>query len=195
MRNAEIQHKTRETDLSILLELDGTGQSQIQTGIGFLDHLLTQVALHGRFDLSIKTQGDLHVDAHHTVEDCALVFGQAMDQALGDRAGIIRVGSSHVPMDDALAFVAVDFSGRPYTVVEAEWGSEMLGTMPCSLVPHFLRSFANTARANLHARLFYGRDNHHKSEALFKAFGRALENATRLDSRLSGVIPSTKGTL
>jgi imidazoleglycerol-phosphate dehydratase len=195
MRNATVHRQTRETDIQITLDLDGTGQHEIVTSIGFLDHMLTHVAAHGLFDLTVQAQGDLHVDPHHTVEDVALVLGQAFDQALGDRAGIVRTGSAHVPMDETLALVAVDLSGRPYCVAQIEWTGPTVGGIPVTLIPHFLESFAVTARANVHARVLYGRDDHHKAEALFKALGRALDVAIRQDPRRGGAIPSTKGTL
>ena len=195
MRTAEIFRRTNETEIKISLNLDGTGQAEIETGIGFLDHILHHIAVHGLFDLSVKASGDLHIDVHHTVEDCALVLGQAFDQALGDRKGLTRMGSAYVPMDEALAFVAIDLSGRPYTVVQADWHTPSVGNIPTSLFPHFLESFAIQARANLHARILYGRDDHHQAEGLFKALGRALDIATTLDERRLGSIPSTKGTL
>jgi imidazoleglycerol-phosphate dehydratase len=195
MRTSTVKRKTNETDITITLNLDGTGKHDIQTGVGFLDHLLTHIAVHGLFDLDVKAKGDLHIDAHHTIEDVALVLGQAFDQALGDRKGIARMGSFYVPMDEALAFVAIDLSGRPYSVVQAEWHAPMIGTFPVSLISHFLESFAVTSRANVHARVLYGRDDHHQAEALFKALGRALDAATMLDVRRSGSVPSTKGSL
>jgi imidazoleglycerol-phosphate dehydratase len=195
MRTAKINRKTNETEISLSLNLDGKGKYTIDTGIGFLDHMLSHVAVHGLFDLELKARGDLQVDVHHSVEDCALVLGQAFDQALGDRAGIVRMGSAYVPMDESLAFVCVDLSGRPYAVVQAEWHGPSVGELPTSLFPHFLESLAVTARCNLHARVLYGRDDHHQAEALFKALGRALDEATRLDPRRAGSIPSTKGKL
>jgi imidazoleglycerol-phosphate dehydratase len=195
MRTATIHRQTKETDIQITLDLDGTGKYEVKTSIGFLDHMLAHLAVHGLFDLTVQGTGDLHIDPHHTVEDVALVLGQAFDQALGDRAGIVRIGSAYVPMDEALAFVAVDLSGRPYAVAEMVWAGPTVGGLPVTLIPHFLESFAVTARANLHARVLYGRDDHHKAEALFKALGRALDAATRPDPRQGGAIPSTKGTL
>lgn len=195
IRSAKIHRRTNETDVSIELMLDGTGQHNIATGIGILDHLLTHLAMHGLFDLSVKAKGDLQIDVHHTVEDVALALGASFDQALGDRQGIVRMGSCFVPMDETLAFVAIDLSGRPYTVFEAEWGMAPVGDIPTSLFPHFLESFAITSRINLHARILYGRDDHHKAEALFKALARALDAATQLDPRREGNIPSTKGSL
>ncbi len=195
MRTAAITRKTNETDISIDLNLDGSGKHSIATGIGFLDHMLTHLAVHGLFDLTVKATGDLEVDPHHTVEDVALGLGTAFDQALGDRKGIVRMGSVYVPMDETLAFAAVDLSGRPYAVVDAAWSAPTVGNIPASLFPHFLESFAVTARCTLHARVLYGRDDHHKAEALFKALARALDAATQLDPRRAGKVPSTKGSL
>ncbi len=195
MRNSEIRRKTNETEIELTIDLDGTGTHSIETGIGFLDHMLSLFAFHGLFDLSLRATGDLHVDFHHTIEDCALALGQGVNEALAGREGITRIGASYVPMDEALGFVAVDLSGRPFAMIEAEWEAPTLGELPTSLLPHFFESFAITARANLHARVLYGHDDHHKAEALFKALGRSLEKATRLDPRRGGTIPSTKGTL
>jgi imidazoleglycerol-phosphate dehydratase len=195
MRTATVKRETKETQIQLTLDLDGTGQYQIETGVGFLDHMLTLVAAHGLFDLTVHATGDLHIDPHHTVEDVALVLGQAFAEALGDKAGIARMGSAYVPMDESLAFVAVDLSGRPYCVAEVEWAGPTVGGIPVTLLPHFIESFAVTARANIHARVLYGRDDHHKAEALFKALGRALDAATRPDPRRGREIPSTKGTL
>jgi len=194
MRTASISRKTTETDITIELNLDGSGQHDIATGVGFLDHMLTHIAVHGLFDLTVKASGDLHIDVHHTVEDVALVLGSAFDQALGDRKGIVRMASFYAPMDETLAFVALDLSGRPYSVIDAEWSSAPVGQIPTSLFPHFFESCAVTSRCNLHARVLYGRDDHHKAEALFKAFARALDAATAIDERRKSV-PSTKGTL
>ena len=194
MRSAKVERSTNETQISIELELDGSGQHIISTGVGFLDHMLTHLAVHGLFNLNVQAHGDLEIDVHHTVEDVALVLGSAFDQALGDRKGIVRMGSFYVPMDEALAFAAIDLSGRPYCVVEAELGMAPLGGIPTSLFPHFFESFAVTSRSNLHARVLYGRDDHHKAEALFKAVARALDAATQIDPR-RGSVPSTKGTL
>ncbi len=194
-RTSSIQRHTSETDIQVNLNVDGTGQCTISTGVGFLDHMLRHIAVHGLFDLEIKAIGDLDIDAHHTVEDVAIVLGQAFDQALSDRKGIVRMGSATVPMDEALAFVAIDLSGRPYAVIAADWHTPSIGSLPTTLIPHFLESFAFNARLNLHARVEYGRDDHHQAEALFKALGRALDAATLVDARRAGVIPSTKGTL
>jgi imidazoleglycerol-phosphate dehydratase len=195
MRTATLERKTGETHVRIELNLDGTGKHDISTGLPFLDHLLSHVAVHGLFDLSVQASGDLEVDAHHTVEDVALVLGQAFDRALGDRKGIVRVGWAYVPMDEVLAFVAVDLSGRPYAVTEAAWGAPTVGTLPVTLMGHFIQSFSVTARANVHARVLYGEDDHHRAEGLFKALGRALDTATQVDPRRAGAVPSTKGQL
>jgi imidazoleglycerol-phosphate dehydratase len=195
MRTAEIERKTNETDIRLRLKLDGSGKYQINTGVGFFDHMLSHVATHGLFDLELEAEGDLHIDSHHVVEDCALVLGQAFDQALGDRRGITRMGSAYVPMDEALAFVPVDLSGRAYAVINSEWHTPSVGGVATSLFPHVLESFAASARCNLHARVLYGRDDHHQAEALFKALGRALDKATQLDPRRGNAVPSTKGTL
>ena len=193
-RRASITRETDETRIALTLDLDGGGQFDIQTGIGFFDHMLGHVAHHGLFDLSVRAEGDLHVDAHHTIEDVALALGAALDQALGEREGIARMGEAHVPMDEALARVVVDLSGRPYTVFEADFETPTVGEMPTALVRHVFESLSVTGRLNLHAHALYGRDDHHKAEALFKALGRALRQATRLDPHREGT-PSTKGTL
>ncbi len=195
MRRAEIRRETRETQITVSLELDGQGSHEISTGLGFLDHMLSHVAVHGLFDLALTAKGDLQIDAHHTVEDVALALGAAFDQALVDRKGIVRVGASYVPMDETLGFVAVDLSGRPYAVVDVDWYGPAVGGVSVTLWEHFLASFAVTARANVHAKVLYGRDDHHKAEALFKALGRALDGATAVDARRRGAIPSTKGVL
>ena len=194
MRTATITRQTKETDIAISINLDGNGQHEISTGVGFLDHMLTAVAVHGLFDLNVKTVGDLHIDAHHTIEDTGIVLGQCIDQALGDRKGINRMGHSYVPMDEALGFVALDLSGRPFTVFKAEWHAPMIGQFPTSIIGHFFESVAIHSKMNLHAKVEYGRDDHHQAEALFKAFARALRSATEPDPRRTG-IASTKGTL
>ena len=195
MRTSTISRKTAETNVTLSLIIDGSGKSNIATGVGFFDHLLRHIAVHGLFDLDITASGDLEIDPHHTVEDVGIVLGQAFDQALSDRTGIVRMGSATVPMDEALAFVAVDLSGRPYAVIQTEWHTPAIGSLPTTLIPHFLESFAFNARLNLHARVEYGRDDHHQAEALFKALGRALDAATLIDPRRVDTIPSTKGTL
>jgi len=195
MRLAEITRKTTETDVFVRLNLDGSGKNKIDTGIGFLDHMLRHVAVHGLLDLEMQAKGDLEIDCHHTLEDCAIVLGQALDKALGDRKEIVRTASAYIPMDEALAFVAVDFSGRPYPVIQVDWRTPAINTIPTSLFTHFLESLAFNAHANLHARILYGRDDHHQAEALFKALGRVICEAARIDPRRAGNIPSTKGTL
>lgn len=193
-RAAAVERTTKETSVRVTLDLDGTGKADIATSVPLLDHLLSHVAVHSLFDLEIRAQGDLHIDAHHTVEDVAMVLGDALDRALGDKRGVARIGHSYVPMDESLALVAVDLSGRAYAVVDAEFAAPMIGALPASLVAHFLETLASHARMNLHARVFYGRDDHHKAEALFKALGRALAMAVAMDPRRAGVA-STKGTL
>jgi imidazoleglycerol-phosphate dehydratase len=195
MRSSTMHRQTNETDIQLSINLDGSGQHDVATGIGFLDHMLAHIAVHGLFDLNVKATGDLHVDVHHTVEDTALLLGQALAEAVGDKRGIMRMGSAYVPMDEALAFVAVDLSGRPYAVVQAAWHGPAIGAFPTSMVTHFFESLAATARANVHARVEYGRDDHHQAEALFKALGRALDAATTIDPRRAGLLPSTKGQL
>ncbi len=194
-RSAKVHRQTRETDIGVSLVIDGQGEHDIHTGIGMLDHVLTALAVHGLFDLQVTARGDLEIDPHHTLEDVGLVLGQAFDQALDDRAGIVRMASAYVPMDESLAFVAVDISGRPYCIFDAEWHGEMVGSLPVTLVKHFFESFANTSRMNIHARVLYGGDNHHQIEALYKALSRSLDIATALDPRRAGVLPSSKGKI
>jgi imidazoleglycerol-phosphate dehydratase len=193
-RTTTIHRQTSETDIALQINLDGSGQHEIHTGIGFFDHMLIAFAVHGLFDLSVKATGDLHIDTHHTIEDVGIVLGQALDKALGDRKGIFRMGHAYVTMDEALGFVALDLSGRPYTVFQGQWHTPAIGQMPSDLVTHFLESVATHGRMNLHARIVYGRNDHHQAEALFKAFGRALRMATEMDPRRANVA-STKGTL
>lgn len=193
-RVATVRRQTSETDVVVSLSLDGEGGADVATGIPFLDHMLAHVAVHGMIDLEVHAQGDLAVDEHHTVEDVAIVLGQALDQALGRREGIFRMGHAYVPMDDALAFAAVDLSGRPYAVLEMDFGREHLGGMSTEMIPHFLETLAVHARMNLHARVLYGANAHHKAEALSKALGRALRQAAAADRRRAGVA-STKGVL
>ncbi|MEM9777230.1 MAG: imidazoleglycerol-phosphate dehydratase HisB, partial [Chloroflexota bacterium] len=182
-RTAFMSRKTKETDIAISVNLDGSGKHDISTGVGFLDHMLTAIAVHGLFDLEIKTVGDLHIDSHHTIEDTGIVLGQCIDRALGDRKGINRMGHAYVTMDEALGFVALDLSGRPYTVFQAGWHAPMIGQFPTTLVGHFFESIAFQAKMNLHAKVEYGRDDHHQAEALFKAFARALRTAVEHDPR------------
>lgn len=194
MRTATINRKTGETDISLTLTIDGRGRAEANTGVGFLDHMLTLFAHHGLFNLTVAAKGDLQVDAHHTVEDVAICLGQALDKALDDRKGIVRTAHSYVPMDETLARVVVDLSGRPYAMIDVAWATHALGGMDPDLVRHFLETIATHGRLNLHAQVLYGRNDHHKAEALFKALGRALDAATQVDPRREGV-PSTKGQL
>jgi imidazoleglycerol-phosphate dehydratase len=194
-RIASIARKTGETDITLSLNVDGAGNAEVQTGIGFLDHMLTLFAKHGLFDISVRAAGDLQVDEHHTAEDVCICLGQALDRALGERRGLVRTAHSYVPMDEALALVAVDLGGRPYCVFEAAFVTPRVGRLGTDLIGHMLESIATHGRLNLHARVLYGANDHHKVEAVFKALGRALDAATRVDERLGGAIPSTKGTL
>jgi imidazoleglycerol-phosphate dehydratase len=194
-RTASIERRTGETSIELTLNIDGSGMVDSATGIGFLDHMLHLFARHGLFDLKVHASGDLHVDEHHTAEDVCICLGQAFDQALGERRGLVRTAHAYVPMDEALGFVAVDLSGRPYCVVDADFVTPRVGQLGTDLVAHLFESIAIHGRMNLHARVLYGRNDHHKVEALFKALGRALDMATRIDERLGGAIPSTKGVL
>lgn len=195
-RTAIVKRKTKETNISLALNLDGSGQWQVSTGVKMLDHFLAQVAQHGRFDLKLSATGD---DDHHLIEDVAICFGKAFAQALGEKQGIVRMADAWVPMDDAMAMVVVDLSGRSYTVLDLPFSRsskkwELIGFTP-DLIRHFLESFATEARINLHARVLYGENDHHKAEALFKALGRALDKATRIDERIKSGLPSTKDLL
>jgi len=191
-RTASKKRETRETAISISLDLDGKGQADICTGIRLFDHLLQQLARHGKFDLKISATGD---DAHHLVEDVAIVLGQVLNEALGEKRGIVRMGDALVPMDDALATVALDLSGRGYSVLDIEFEGNDLFGFATDLIRHFLETFAQEGRFNLHGGIAYGTNDHHKAEAFFKALGRALEKATRIDPRTTGEIPSTKELL
>jgi imidazoleglycerol-phosphate dehydratase len=195
VREAHVSRKTRETSIDLKLSIDGSGHHNIETGVGFFDHMLTQIAVHGLFDLDLKVQGDLHIDPHHTVEDVGLALGDALRTALGDRRGIARTASSFCPMDESLARTAVDLSGRPYSVLKINWAGDMVGGMPVSLMEHFLESFAQQGRFNLHIEAPYGRDTHHQAEAIFKSLARALDAAARYDPRRTGAVPSSKGIL
>ncbi|NOX64174.1 MAG: imidazoleglycerol-phosphate dehydratase HisB [Chloroflexi bacterium] len=194
MSEIVITRTTRETNISLSLDLRGSGQARVNTGIGFFDHMLTLFAAHGLFDLTVEAKGDLHIDEHHTVEDVGICLGRAIDQGLGDRSGVVRTAHSYVPMDESLAFVAIDLGGRPYCIFEAEWHTPRIGGLGTDLVGHFFESVAFHARMNLHMRVLYGRNDHHQCEALFKAFARALDATVQLDPRRQGP-PSTKGTL
>ncbi|MDQ8164829.1 MAG: imidazoleglycerol-phosphate dehydratase HisB [Gemmatimonadota bacterium] len=192
-RSATVERASRETEIRATLTLDGTGSASVNTGIGFLDHLLTALTLHSRFDLELVAKGDLVVDDHHTAEDCAIVLGTAFDRALGDRAGIARFGSAYAPLDEALARAVVDCSGRPFARVELGLRREMLGSLSCENIPHVLASFATAARLTLHVDLLTGENDHHRAEAAFKAVALALRAAVARSGEAG--IPSTKGVL
>lgn len=192
MRTADVHRTTLETDVRVTLDLDGWGAADVSTGVGFYDHLLTAFAHHGLFDLTVATTGDLHIDEHHTVEDTALVLGQAFAEALGQRAGIVRYGDASVPMDESLATAVVDVGGRPYAVVDLPFGAERIGALGTQMIPHAVESFARTAGFTIHLH-GTGRNDHHLAEAAFKALARALRAAVTIDPRREG-IPSTKGT-
>lgn len=194
MRTADIARKTGETDIRLSLALDGQGRCDAQCGIGFFEHMLSALCRFGLLDLTLRCEGDLHVDAHHTVEDVGICLGQAIAQALGDKRGIARLGHACVPMDEALALAALDISGRPYLVLDAQFDAPMVGAMDTQLVREFFRAVATHAGLTLHLRVPYGQNDHHKIEALFKAFGRALRDAVAPDPRIDGVL-STKGVL
>ena len=194
-RTADIQRNTKETQIRVRLNLDGTGQGQFNTGIGFFDHMLDQVARHGLIDLDIQCQGDLHIDGHHTVEDVGITLGMAVAQAVGDKRGITRYGHSYVPLDEALSRVVVDFSGRPGLHQQIPFKSGMVGAFDTQLTFEFFQGFVNHALVSLHIDNLKGDNAHHQAETVFKAFGRALRMALTLDARSAGVIPSTKGSL
>ncbi len=193
-RRVTLHRKTRETDIAVSLDLDGGGASRIDTGIGFFDHMLTALAAHARFDLTLVCYGDLHVDPHHSVEDVGIVLGDALRQALGDKHGLVRFGHAYTPLDEALARAVVDLSGRPYLVFEADFRARMIGALPTELIEEFFRALAVHGRLCLHLEALRGRNSHHIAEALFKAVARALAMAVARDPRVAGV-PSTKGTL
>lgn len=195
MRKSKIQRKTKETDIRLALNVDGRGRYNISTGIRFFDHMLELFAHHGGLDLDLKATGDLDVDQHHTVEDVGIVLGQAFAQALGNKRGILRAGYFVMPMDETLGLAAVDFSGRPAAVIETKVKTRLVGDLQSELVFDFFEGFARGAHANVHARILYGRSNHHKIESLFKAFGRALRAACWRDRRMARLLPSTKGLL
>ncbi|MCI5850119.1 MAG: imidazoleglycerol-phosphate dehydratase HisB [Sutterellaceae bacterium] len=194
-RIAEITRRTQETEVEIRLNLDGTGKSEIATGIGFFDHMLEQIARHGLVDLVVKAKGDLDVDGHHTVEDVGITLGNALLRALGDKKGIRRYGFAYVPLDEALSRVVLDLSGRPGLVFEASFTAPMVGGLDTQLVREFFQGFANHGEVTLHIDNLRGVNAHHQAETIFKAFGRALRMAVEPDPRMTGVIPSTKGVL
>lgn len=193
-RRVEHARTTRETDIRVALDLDGTGEASVSTGIGFLDHMLAQFARHGGFDVDVRCTGDLEIDGHHTVEDIAITLGEAIGEAVGDKAGLARYGHAYVPMDEALARAVVDLSGRPFVVYRVNDTRDRVGDLDTQLVEHFWHSLAMSARITLHVDLLRGSNQHHITEAIFKACARAISAATRFDSRVTG-IPSTKGTL
>ena len=195
MRQASITRTTKETDISVSIALDGAGKADIDTGIGFLDHMLEQIAKHGLMDLSIAAKGDLHIDAHHTTEDVGITLGQAFKQALGDKKGITRYAHAYVPLDEALSRVVVDISGRPWLVWKVDFPTEKIGTFDTELVHEFFYAFAINAGLTLHVENLYGRNSHHIAETCFKALARALRAAVAIDERMGDAIPSTKGAL
>jgi imidazoleglycerol-phosphate dehydratase len=194
-RTAEVSRNTAETKITVRLNLDGTGQSTLHTGIGFFDHMLDQIARHGLIDLDIHAEGDLHIDGHHTVEDVGITLGQAVAKAVGDKKGIRRYGHAYVPLDEALSRVVIDFSGRPGLVSQVPFKSGMIGTFDTHLMHEFFQGFVNHAFVTLHIDNLKGENAHHQAETVFKAFGRALRAALELDPRCAGMIPSTKGSL
>jgi imidazoleglycerol-phosphate dehydratase len=194
-RTATVTRHTAETQITVRVDIDGSGQFAIETGIGFFDHMLSHIAKHGVFDIEVRAAGDLHVDPHHTIEDTGIALGEAFAEALGDKAGLVRAGHACMPLDEALAFAAVDLSGRPYTVVDLKLFGRDVGGVPVSLFRHFIESFAASLRANVHVTVLAGADDHHKCEAAFKALARALDAACRVDPRRKGDVPSTKGVV
>lgn len=195
LRATELTRTTRETEVTLALSLDGTGRAEIATGIGFLDHMLTALAHHARFDLALSCRGDLHVDDHHTAEDCALALGQAIDRCLGDRAGIARFGSAYAPLDEALARAVADLSGRPFAQLDLGLTRDALGGLAAENVAHVLHSLAVAARMTLHVDVLRGANDHHRAEAAFKSVALALRAAVARDPRAAGGVPSTKGAL
>jgi imidazoleglycerol-phosphate dehydratase len=195
MRSAKVTRTTKETDVAVAVDLDGTGTSKIETGIGFFDHMLDLLARHSRIDITVKAKGDLHIDHHHTTEDVGIALGQAVKQALGDMQGITRYADVHVPMDEALTRVAIDISGRPFLVFKAEFGRDKVGTFDTELVREWFQAFAMNAGITLHVETLYGSNDHHIAESCFKGLARALRAAVALDARAAGEVPSTKGRL
>ena len=195
MRQAEISRNTLETQIKVRLDLDGTGQSRLATGVPFLDHMLDQVARHGQIDLEIEAKGDLHIDAHHTVEDIGIALGQAMAQALGDKKGVCRYGQAYVPLDEALSRVVIDLSGRPGLVFGVKFSRALIGSFDVDLCREFFQGFVNHALMTVHVDTLRGDNAHHQAETIFKAFGRALRMAVEADARTANSIPSTKGAL
>ena len=199
-RQSDQERITKESTINVSLNLDGSGIAKIDTGIGFFDHMLNHIAVHGVFDIELKAIGDLHVDTHHTIEDVGIVLGNAFKQAIGDKIGIKRIGYSYVPMDEALALVVVDFSNRPYSIIDIPWTGKYFGKnqddlIPLTLIEHFLQTFAINASITLHVKVLSGKDDHHIAESVFKALGYSLDKASRFDPKRKGVVPSTKGIL
>ena len=194
-RSAEVRRDTKETQIRVRVDLDGTGVSKLATGIGFFDHMLDQVARHGLIDLEVEAQGDLHIDGHHTVEDVGITLGMAVAKAVGDKKGLVRYGHAYVPLDEALSRVVVDFSGRPGLHLHVPFTSGMVGGFDTQLTYEFFQGFVNHALVTLHVDNLKGANAHHQCETVFKAFGRALRMAAAIDPRAAGVVPSTKGTL
>jgi imidazoleglycerol-phosphate dehydratase len=194
-RSGAVKRVTKETAIEVSVNLDGTGQSSVSTGIGFFDHMLDLLARHSRIDIAVKAKGDLHIDHHHTTEDVGIALGQAVKQALGDMKGITRYADVHLPMDEALARVAIDISGRPFLVFKAEFGRDKVGAFDTELVREWFQAFAMNAGITLHAEVLYGSNDHHIAEACFKGLARALRAAVAIDPRAQGEVPSTKGTL
>lgn len=195
MRTATVDRNTLETQISVSLNLDGTGKSEFVTGLGFLDHMLDQIARHGMMDVSVQAKGDLHIDGHHTVEDIGITLGQAFAKAIGDKKGIRRYGHAYVPLDEALSRVVIDVSGRPELEYDVKFTRAMIGEFDVDLIHEFFQGFVNHALITLHIDNLRGHNSHHQAETVFKAFGRALRMAVELDPRMAGVMPSTKGTL
>jgi imidazoleglycerol-phosphate dehydratase len=195
MRTGDITRNTAETKIRVALNLDGSGKAQLASGVPFLDHMLDQIARHGLIDLDVSAKGDLHIDAHHTVEDIGITFGQALAQAIGNRAGIRRYGHAYVPLDEALSRVVIDFSGRPGLEFHVPWKRAMIGQFDVDLAHEFFQGFVNHAQVTLHVDNLRGENAHHQCETVFKAFGRALRMAAELDARAAGSVPSTKGML
>jgi imidazoleglycerol-phosphate dehydratase len=195
MRTAKVTRATKETDVTVAVDLDGTGASAIETGVGFFDHMLDLLARHSRIDITVKAKGDLHIDHHHTTEDVGIALGQAIKQALGDMKGITRYADVHVPMDEALTRVALDISGRPFLVFKAEFGRDKVGTFDTELVHEWFQAFAINAGITLHVETLYGANDHHIAESCFKGLARALRAAVAIDARAANEVPSTKGRL
>ena len=195
MRQAQVTRNTLETQIEVRLNLDGSGKSRLATGVGFFDHMLDQVARHGMLDLDVEAKGDLHIDAHHTVEDVGITVGQAFTKAIGDKKGVRRYGHAYVPLDEALSRVVIDLSGRPGLEYSVDYARGLIGEFDVDLVHEFFQGFVNHALVTLHIDNLKGRNAHHQAETIFKAFGRALRMAVELDARASGTLPSTKGSL